>query len=178
MTTAGVTPRDHVRWLITSGRQDPAAVGRLLAALPSWFGIEESNRGYLADAEVLPTYLARPADSPGVQPAGVLLARRHFPKSAEIHLLAVAPELHRKGAGRALVAALTADLVADGCQLLQVKTLGPSHPDEGYARTRQFYAGLGFLPLEERTDLWGPDSPCLIMVRPLGQSAVTTGSHA
>jgi len=47
-----------------------------------------------------------------------------------------------------------------------VKTLGPSHPDAGYARTRHFYEKCGFLPLEE-TDLWGDDNPCLFMVMPL-----------
>jgi GNAT superfamily N-acetyltransferase len=156
-----------VRWQVTSGTRDPATVERLLAALPKWFGIESSNRAYIADAHELPTYLARPAGSPDAQPVGVLLAQRHFRESAEIHLLAVAPELHRQGAGRALVAALTADLVADGCELLQVKTQGPSRPDEGYTRTRLFYASLGFRPLEERTDIWGPASPCLFMVMPL-----------
>jgi GNAT superfamily N-acetyltransferase len=97
----------------------------------------------------------------------VLLTRRHFRQSAEIHLMAVQPHLHRQGVGRALVTALIADLIADGCQLLQVKTRGPSQPDAGYARTRQFYAALGFLPLEETTELWGPRDPCLMMVKVL-----------
>jgi ribosomal protein S18 acetylase RimI-like enzyme len=167
---AGTSGR-RARWHVTTGTQDPAAVERLLAALPTWFGIESSNRAYVADAHELPTFLARPAGAPDAQPAGVLLARRHFHESAEIHLLAVAPELHRQGAGRALVAALAADLVADGCELLQVKTQGPSRPDEGYTRTRLFYASLGFRPLEERTDIWGPDNPCLFMVMPLAQWA-------
>ena len=35
-----------------------------------------------------------------------------------------------------------------------------------YARTRHFYEKMGFLPLEE-TDLWGADTPSLIMVKPL-----------
>ena len=34
-------------------------------------------------------------------------------------------------------------------------------------RTRRFYEKMGFLALEE-TDLWGEDTPCLIMVKPLG----------
>jgi ribosomal protein S18 acetylase RimI-like enzyme len=97
----------------------------------------------------------------------VLLAERHFPHAAEIHLMAVDPARHRQGAGRALVAALEADLAADGVRFLQVKTLGPSRPDEGYARTRRFYAGVGFEPLEEIPDLW-PGNPCLIMIKTLG----------
>jgi ribosomal protein S18 acetylase RimI-like enzyme len=159
---------DHgEKWLVTSGEQDPGAVARLLGLLPTWFGIPSSNDQYIRDASELPTYLARPADEPRAQPVGVLLARRHFPEAAEIHLLAVHPDLHRCGAGRALVDALEADLVADGCAVLQVKTQGPSHPDAGYALSRQFYAAVGFRPLEERTDIWGPRNPCLIMVKAL-----------
>lgn len=147
---------------------------RLLRSLPGWFGIESSNVGYVAAARTLPTYLAWPAASraaertPGSdrQPDGVLLAERHFPAAAEIHLLAVQPELHRRGAGRALVEALERDLIAEGMRLLQVKTLGPSDPDAGYQLTRQFYLAMGFEPLEEITGLW-PGNPCLIMVKPL-----------
>jgi len=72
--------------------------------------------------------------------------------------------------GRALVQALEDDLVADGCQLLQVKTLGPSHQDAGYKLTRQFYLGMGFVPVEELIDFWGPQNPCLIMIKVLAQS--------
>jgi GNAT superfamily N-acetyltransferase len=156
-------------WVVTSGSHDPDTVGRLLRSLPGWFGIESANAGYLQSARELPTYLARPAHGPATEPVGVLLARRHFAASAEIHLLAVDPSLHRQGVGRALVEELEADLIADGCELLQVKTLGPSSPDAGYARTRQFYKGLGFQPLEELQGLWGPESPCLIMIKVLIQ---------
>lgn len=30
-----------------------------------------------------------------------------------------------------------------------------------------FYESVGFLPLEERSDIWGPDNPCLISVKVL-----------
>lgn len=158
-------------WRVTSGEQAPETVGRLLRALPDWFGIESSNAGYVAKARELPTYLAwpapgSPAPSPAARPVGVLLAARHFPESAEIYLMAVEPALHRRGIGRALVEALEGDLLADGVKFLQVKTLGPAHPDAGYARTRQFYTRLGFRPLEEIHGLW-PGNPCLIMVKVL-----------
>jgi ribosomal protein S18 acetylase RimI-like enzyme len=172
--TSGQRPNRPATWAVSSGQQDPATVARLLQALPAWFGIEASNAGYIEAAGSLPTYLARAVDdqaSPAPaesQPAGVLLARRHFPEAAEIHFMAVDPRQHRRGAGRALVQALEADLVADGCRLLQVKTLGPSHPDEGYARTRRFYAGVGFVPVEELPELWGPHNPCLIMIKVIG----------
>lgn len=160
---------ERVRWDITAGAQDPATVRRLLALLPHWFGIESSNAAYVESARTLPTYLAWPAADTEreAEPAGVLLMNRHFPESAEIHLLAVDPRWHRSGAGRALVTAAASELASDGCTLLQVKTRGPSAPDTGYARTREFYSALGFLPLEETNEFWGPENPCLIMVKQL-----------
>jgi GNAT superfamily N-acetyltransferase len=160
-------------WRVTSGENDPGAVERLVRALPQWFGIESSVAEYVESAARLPTYLAWSASESGADdqddpPVGTLLAARHFPCSAEIHLMAVDPALHRRGVGRALVTALEADLAADGVEFLQVKTLGPAHPDAGYALTRQFYAAVGFRPLEEIHGLW-PDNPCLVMVKSLQQ---------
>jgi GNAT superfamily N-acetyltransferase len=107
-----------------------------------------------------------PASRPTRPPAGVLLAARHFPCSAEIYLMAVDPAMRRCGAGRALVAALETDLITEGVRFLQVKTLGPARPDAGYEQTRKFYASVGFWPLEETRDLW-PENPCLIMIKAL-----------
>jgi len=162
--------QSRAQWRVTSGTQDPAAVARLLGLLPHWFGFEESNAGYVEAAGRLPTYLAwqdGARHGSGQRPAGVLLVRRHFPAAAEIYLLAVDPALHRTGAGRALVSSAEADLAADGVQFLQVKTLGPSNPDAGYALTRKFYLGIGFTPLEEFPDFWSPTQHCLIMVKTL-----------
>ncbi len=154
------------RWVVTSGVRAPGEVRRLLGLLPEWFGIESSVEEYVADAARLPTYLAWPVseaaqpedagvaaapvtkstapDAPtSKHPVGVMLVARHFPETAEIHLLAVDPGLHRSGVGRALVGALERDLLAEGVRLLEVKTLGPSHPDAGYALTREFYRAMG-----------------------------------
>ena len=65
-----------------------------------------------------------------------------------------------------MIEAIEADAWTLGASLLEVKTLGASHPDPGHARIRHFYQRPGFLPLEE-TDPWGADTPCLIMVKPL-----------
>jgi GNAT superfamily N-acetyltransferase len=154
-------------WTISTGEQVPDVVDALLRSLPEWFGIESSVVEYVESAKELATYLARPAGPDKHQPVGVLLAARHFPGAAEIHLMAVDRSMHRGGVGRALVEALERDLIADGVNLLQVKTLGPSHPDPGYAKTRLFYEAMGFAPLEEIHDLW-PANPCLIMIKVLG----------
>jgi ribosomal protein S18 acetylase RimI-like enzyme len=160
---------------VSSGEYAPATVERLLRLLPGWFGIESANAGYVSKAREVPAYLAWPDAEPLAhdsrrQPAGVLLAVRHFPQAAEIYLMAVDPGMHRRGAGRALIETLEADLIADGVEFLQVKTLGPSHADANYVKTRRFYAGMGFRPLEEIAGLW-TDNPCLIMVKALPAAA-------
>jgi GNAT superfamily N-acetyltransferase len=138
-------------------------VARILADLPEWFGIEDSVHGYVRDASVLPGYTARRDD----EAVGICLVRRHFPASAEIELLAVPQAHHRCGVGRALLDHVESELVDDGVVLLQVKTFGPSGDSPEYERTRAFYAALGYVPLEERTDIWTPGNPCLISVKPL-----------
>jgi ribosomal protein S18 acetylase RimI-like enzyme len=159
---------ERTAWRVALGPPAPDDVARLLGLLPDWFGIEASNAGYVESARAMPAYLAWPAGAPGAPPSGVLLAARHYPGAAEIFLMAVDPGRHRDGAGRALVAALEADLIADGAAFLQVKTQGPARPDPGYRKTRQFYAAVGFQPLEELHGLW-PGLPCLIMIKYLGE---------
>ena len=141
---------------------DPPAVRRLLEALPDWFGEPSALEEYVTDAATMTTYLAR-SDAEVV---GVILLRQHFAETAEVHLMAVDPLWHRRGVGRALIAAVEVDAIAAGTRLLEVKTLGPSAPNEFYARTREFYRGVGFLPLEELLDAW-PPWPFLVLVKPL-----------
>lgn len=152
-----IVVRDDGHW--------PADVERILAALPEWFGMEDSNRNYVAEAAHVPSWAAFDEHDEVV---GICLVRRHNDVAAEIDLLAVPPELHRHGIGRRLVDAVADQLQAEGVRLLQVKTFGPSGDSEEYERTRAFYLVLGFLPLEERTDIWEEDNPCLISVKPLG----------
>jgi GNAT superfamily N-acetyltransferase len=92
-------------------RADPEAVRRILASVPAWFGIEEANASYVADAGRLPSYLAVDGDDV----VGVALLSEHFPSSRELHLIAVHADHHRRGVGRALVDAVEADLRLGAC---------------------------------------------------------------
>jgi GNAT superfamily N-acetyltransferase len=117
------------------GRQDAESVARLLRALPDWFGIDAATQSYIDDARTFPTVLAR-LDGAVV---GALLWKRHYPESAEVHLMAVEPSYHRAGIGTRLLVRAEDELRADGVRYLQVKTLGPSRADDEYERTRRFY---------------------------------------
>ncbi|WP_394163049.1 GNAT family N-acetyltransferase [Galactobacter valiniphilus] len=141
----------------------PEDVARLLATVPESFGQPEANDEYIAAAATKETWTVR--DRSG-RVLGVTLVDRHFEHVAEVHLTVVDRAEHSRGVGAAMLAAIEEDARAGGVRLLMVKTLGPSHPDAGYARTRHFYEKWGFLPLEE-TDLWGEGTPCLFMVKPL-----------
>ena len=148
---------------IAAGGQWPDDVARLLGGLPEWFGMGDAIEEYVSDAHTLPTTVA----ITGGEVVGVCMLRPHTPVATEIELLAVRRDLHRAGIGRRLLDHVEAALRAEGIRVLQVKTFGPSGDSEEYRRTRAFYEVRGYLPLEERIDIWGPANPCLIYVKPL-----------
>lgn len=135
----------------------------ILRSLPDWFGIEEAIVQYSVEIDALPTFLARE----GEHIAGFLSLKQHNPYAAEVFVMGVRPEAHRMGLGRALVEAAQAWLRQQGSEYLQVKTLGESHSDPGYAKTRAFYLAMGFRPLEEFKQIWDERNPCLILIKRL-----------
>jgi GNAT superfamily N-acetyltransferase len=145
------------------GRCDPDAVAALLHGLPEWFGIAQATAAYIEAARTMPTVLAH--DDEVV--VGALLWHRHFPAAAEVHLMAVDAARHRRGIGTALLERAEEELRADRVRYLQVKTLGPSSPDDEYERTRRFYEARGFVALEEMFGVWAEDNPMLILVKAL-----------
>ena len=124
--------------------------------MSEWFGIEEATAAYIHAVRELETF--------AVGDAGFLSLKRHNPRAAEVYVMGVVPEQHRRGIGTALLAAAEEALRERGVEYLQVKTLGPSRESEGYARTRRFYEARGFVPLEEFPDLW-PGNPALLLVK-------------
>jgi GNAT superfamily N-acetyltransferase len=142
--------------------QDPKERSRLcervLRDLPEWFGIEEATSAYIRDVAELPTF--------GVDADAILSLKLHTPRAAEVYVMGVRRARHAQGLGTALLRAAEEYLRARGVEYLQVKTLGPSDPDAGYARTRAFYEARGFVPLEELHDLW-EDNPALLLVKRL-----------
>lgn len=146
--------------------QGKAAVARaILEDLPDWFGIPEAREGYVAEAGRLPMLTAEAEAGP----VGFLCLRRQSQAAFEVVAMAVLRARHRQGCGRAMMEAAAALAMEEGAGYLTVKTLAPMRPDEGYRRTRAFYDALGFVPLEIFPTLWGPEAPCLMMLKPLGR---------
>ncbi len=135
----------------------------ILRVLPDWFGIEAAILDYEREIEHLPTFLAEA----GGKVLGFLSLKQHAPFAAEIYVMAVHPKSQRAGIGRTLVATAEVHARQMGIEYLQVKTLGPSRPDENYAGTRAFYEAVGFHHLEEMTKIWDENNPCLIMIKHL-----------
>jgi GNAT superfamily N-acetyltransferase len=141
--------------------EQSAVCSSILRALPDWFGIEQALMGYEAAINKLPTFLAEAGD----QTVGFLSLKQHNPYSAEIYVMGVVPAFHHAGIGRALVESAQQYAKSLRIEYLQVKTLGPSNDDAGYAQTRAFYAAMGFRPLEEFAQIWDENNPCLVLVK-------------
>jgi len=131
---------------------------RVLRDLPEWFGIEEATVAYISGVAELPTF--------GIDDDAVLSLKVHNPRAAEVYVMGVCRARQGQGLGTALLDAAEAYLRARDVEYLQVKTLGPSDPDVGYARTRAFYDARGFVALEELHELW-EHNPCLLMIKRL-----------
>ena len=96
---------------------------------------------------------------------GFLTLVHHSPYASEVYVMGILPDHHRRGIGRRMLEHAESDLHRAGVEFLQVKTLSPRQPDEGYEKTRAFYLAYGFRPLEEFPTLWSPESPALQLIK-------------
>ena len=140
----------------------------VLRALPGWFGIEESIVSYINEVRALTFYCAFDLE----RPVGFAALTEHNPHTAEVHVMGVLPEYHRRGIGRTLIRHCETHCTKSNRQFLTVKTLADTDTDEGYAETRAFYMSCGFRPLEVFPLLWNEDNPCLLMAKTVVGNAV------
>jgi GNAT superfamily N-acetyltransferase len=143
---------------------------RVLVTLPTWFGIPESVDDYVAKADENPTVIITVEG----EDVGILTLVVHTPYAAEVYVMGVRPEHHRRGIGRQMLEFAETWLRGRDIEYLQVKTLSPRHPDPGYVKTRAFYFAVGFRPLEEIPDLWQPENPALQMIKRLTPPTLDT----
>jgi len=135
----------------------------ILEALTDWFGIPAAREAYIAEV----AQLAMVAAYAGEEPVGFATLKPQTPAAAELHLIGVLQSHHGRGIGAGLLRQIEALARQQGARLLTVKTLAPSIPYPPYVATRAFYERQGFLPVEVFPLLWGPEDPCLLMVKQL-----------
>ncbi|MEM7140423.1 MAG: GNAT family N-acetyltransferase [Actinomycetota bacterium] len=148
---------------------DRASCASILAALPEWFGIAETNDAYIAGLAPQNALVVVDGDQEVVAFLGLV---DHGDDSWEIAVMGVRRALHRLGIGRRLVGDAIADVRRRGGRWLHVKTRGPATYDDDYERTRRFYRALGFAPLYESLTEWGDQDAALIFVMALGEREV------
>lgn len=133
----------------------------ILLGLPEWFGIEESTNAYIQECAGLDFCTVYD----GLKPVGFAAVKIHFSQSAELAVMGLLPEYHRKKIGKRLILEVLQFCTDSHIKFLTVKTLAPSHPSSEYAGTRAFYKAMFFFELEVFPDLWDPGNPCLMMIR-------------
>lgn len=147
-----------IQW-IEAPEQRAAIARQILENLPDWFGIPESREAYIRESRTQPFW----ADIEGGAARGFLALKETSPYTAELAVMGVLPQYHRRGIGRALFEAFRQYARTEGYAFLQVKTVR-----EGcyasYNGTNAFYKSLGFRELECFPTLWDEENPCQVYV--------------
>lgn len=145
--------------------QDHAGCLAIVAASPQHFHptvLNQVARDLAGDS----LFVARE----GTSVVGFCTVRDRGGGVCEITWIAVAAPRRGLGVGSQLLRHGERESAAAGAALLTVKTLAPTAPDPGYARTRRFYERAGFRLVEIMDPYpgWGPGNPGAIYVKPLG----------
>ena len=138
---------------------------KILCALPNWFGVEASIVDYTLKVREMPFFVA----FDGETPIGFVAIKEHNAYTAEVCVMGVLGEFHRKAIGKRLIEWYEEYCVQNGIEFLTVKTLDESRASKSYEKTRQFYFAVGFRPLEVFPLFWDEDNPCLFMVKYIGK---------
>lgn len=131
----------------------------ILKQLPDWFGIPESIARYARECGALPLW----AEFEQERCCGFIAMKQTSDCAAELHVMGVVPECHRRGIGSRLFEAMREDAKHMGLEYLHVKTVRMGVYDD-YDRTNLFYRNMGFRELECLPELWDAANPCQIYI--------------
>lgn len=134
----------------------------ILEALPDWFGIPEAREEYIQESIEKDFFCAYEDD----KPIGFIYLKQTGKATAELAVLGVLKEYHRKGIGRKLFESAKQRASEMGYSFLQVKTVQMGKYKE-YDETNLFYLSLGFQEFEVFPTLWDEWNPCQIYVMAL-----------
>ncbi|MCR5221642.1 MAG: GNAT family N-acetyltransferase [Lachnospiraceae bacterium] len=131
----------------------------VLEALHDWFEVDESREKYIEESAGQ-IFLADREDD---KYAGFLCLKETGSKTAEIAVMGVLKEFHRRGIGRKLFDEARIAAKDAGYEFMQVKTVRMG-VYEDYDITNRFYLSCGFKEFEVIEELWGKENPCQIYV--------------
>lgn len=151
---------EHMDIKKASIEEEFAECEAILRSLNQWFGQEEANNKYAKDIRILDTYVALIEGNI----VGYFTIKYLTKFSAEIHLLGIYEQYHRKRIGTKLLQFIEKKLSQSGVEYLKVETLSDKSLDPFYAKTRAFYYKNGFVDLQEIT-YWGKDNPGIILIK-------------
>ena len=108
---------------ITDDHDKKAIAGFVLESLPEWFGIPESRDAYIQDSAGRDFFCAYLDE----RPVGFLYLKQTGTATAELAVMGVMKEHHRRGIGRALFEAARKTAREKGYSFMQVKTVQMSN---------------------------------------------------
>ncbi|MBP3569639.1 MAG: GNAT family N-acetyltransferase [Lachnospiraceae bacterium] len=149
--------------LIESAEQKEQVSSLILNALPDWFGLPESTSNYIQESKAMSFWTYYIED----KPVGFISLKETSPYTAEIFVMGILKEYHRRGIGTDLWNAFAEYAKSNGYEYVQVKTVKKGHYKE-YDITNSFYESLGFRELE-CLPLWDEWNPCQIYVKYIGE---------
>ena len=147
---------------ITNNTDKQTITRTILEALPDWFGIPEAREEYIAGSKDNIFFCACDED----KPVGFLYIKETGKDTAELAVMGVLKEYHRRGIGRALFEHAKTAAKEAGYSFLQVKTVQVGRYDD-YDATNRFYLSLGFKEFEVFPTLWDEWNPCQVYVMAL-----------
>lgn len=134
----------------------------ILEALPEWFAVKEAREDYIRKSADWAFFAAFEGDCA----VGFLCVKQTGDATAELAVMGVRKEFHRRGVGRGLFAQAKSFAAAEGYEFMQVKTVRMGMYED-YDRTNLFYKSLGFKEFEVIPAIWGETDPCQIYVMSL-----------
>ena len=151
----------EIREITTAGEKQ--CIARfILESLPDWFGIPEAREEYIGKSASRPFFAA----FDGERAIGFLCLAKTGKDTAELCVMGVLKEYHRRGVGKALFTTAKRRAKELGYSFLQVKTVQMGKYPE-YDATNRFYLALGFCEFEVFPTLWDEWNPCQIYVMSL-----------
>ena len=147
---------------ITEPSEKTRIAREVLEDLTDWFGVKESRENYIRESAGQAFFAAFDGDAP----AGFVCLKQTGKDTAELAVMGVKRQYHRRGAGRALFIKARDAAAGMGYSFLQVKTVKMG-VYEDYDATNRFYLSLGFREFEVFPLLWDEHNPCQVYVMSL-----------